>query len=95
MKEVNRSILITVSGRVQGVAFRHYTVKKAVELELTGYVRNLYDGRTVEILAEGTEESLNDLLEWANIGPGSAVVDNVRTLWDDASGQYDCFSIRY
>ena len=75
-----------VSGRVQGVFFRAHTEKKAQQLELQGWVRNLVDGR-VEVAAEGSEQALKAFLEWLHEGPPAAHVDRVDTTWEPASGE--------
>lgn len=67
---------IFVSGRVQGVAFRHYTVREAERLGLRGWVKNLADGR-VEILALGNPNEVKQLFNWAHQGPRSALVEQV------------------
>ena len=65
-----------VSGRVQGVFFRASTAQQATRLELTGWARNLSDGR-VEVLARGTSVSVDTLERWLQHGPPVARVDNV------------------
>jgi acylphosphatase len=65
-----------VSGRVQGVYFRAYTQQQAERLKLTGWVRNLRDGR-VEVLACGEEAALGALQEWLWRGPELAWVSAV------------------
>ncbi len=65
-----------VSGRVQGVFFRATTQKKAHELELTGWVRNVVDGR-VEIFFSGREDSVKQMQVWLWQGPTMAKVTNV------------------
>ena len=65
-----------VSGRVQGVFFRASTQRHARELGLTGYARNLPDGR-VEVVASGTDAVLADLEEWLWTGPSAARVEDV------------------
>lgn len=67
---------IFVSGRVQGVFYRKYTALKATELGVTGFVRNLPDGR-VEILAEGTKEQIGALEAWCHRGSPKAQVTAV------------------
>lgn len=84
---------VLVSGIVQGVFFRAHTEEWARSLELTGWVRNLQDGR-VEIVAEGPEEDLNKLLEKVRKGPPSAKVTNVEVFWEDALGEFDYFGAR-
>ena len=83
-----------VEGRVQGVNFRYYTQRRAMELELTGYVRNLWDG-TVEVVAEGTQSKIEDLLAFLRVGPRSAFVTRVDTEWLAATGEFDRFEVRY
>ena len=85
---------IFVEGFVQGVFFRANTYEKAKELQLTGWVRNLPDGR-VEIVAEGEKEKVEKLIEWAKIGPSLAKVENVKILWEKYQGEFEDFSIRY
>ena len=68
-----RSIHGFVSGRVQGVGFRYFVYRHALALELTGYVRNLRDGR-VEFLAQGDADNLLCLLERLREGPAHAQV---------------------
>ncbi|MEZ5583881.1 MAG: acylphosphatase [Candidatus Competibacteraceae bacterium] len=65
-----------VSGRVQGVWFRAATREQAVALGITGYARNLADGR-VEVLACGEEKAVTNLREWLWQGPTHAQVTEV------------------
>ena len=58
-----KCVHLIVSGRVQGVFFRDNTRKKAIELGLNGYAKNLPDGN-VEIVAEGSEDRINELIEF-------------------------------
>lgn len=83
----------TLSGRVQGVGFRYHTLGTAQNLNLTGWVRNLRDGR-VEVLAEGTHEDLNQLLTALRKGPPGAQVDDVDYEFGDAQGQFNRFQVR-
>lgn len=66
-----------VSGRVQGVGFRYATADQALNLGVTGYVRNLPD-RRVEVLACGEERAVNALRNWLWQGPHLARVSDVR-----------------
>ena len=66
-----------VSGRVQGVAFRHYTQKEAQRLGITGWARNLRDGR-VEVLACGEAKAVEKLMIWLHQGPPAARVTEVQ-----------------
>ncbi|MFH1134467.1 MAG: acylphosphatase [Pseudomonadota bacterium] len=65
-----------ISGRVQGVAFRHYTRREALRLGLSGWVRNLPDGR-VEAVLEGADPEVKAMVDWARHGPPGARVDHV------------------
>ena len=67
---------VTISGRVQGVCYRQGTFQKAVELGLTGWVRNLKNGR-VEAIFEGEENLVEEMLEWCKEGPTMARVTHV------------------
>ena len=65
-----------VSGRVQGVFYRASTRQRATELGLSGYARNLPDGR-VEVLAVGEPRAVQALLDWLWQGPPAAEVKQV------------------
>jgi len=71
-----QTMSIAVSGRVQGVYYRQSTKEKAIELNITGYVKNLPDGN-VYIFATGTTDQLNALIEWCWHGPKRAVITSV------------------
>ena len=71
-----QTISITVSGVVQGVFYRQSTKEKALELGIAGIVKNLPDG-SVHILATGTGEQLNQLVQWCKVGPRNAQVTSV------------------
>ncbi|MFW5825799.1 MAG: acylphosphatase [Marinobacter sp.] len=90
---VNEQRQLLVEGRVQGVSFRACTVQKAQELALTGYVRNLPDGR-VEIVAEGPEDQLEQLEDWCWQGPPAASVTTVRSQSRAPSGGFSGFEVR-
>ena len=70
-----------VRGKVQGVFFRASTREQAVKLGLSGYAKNLPDGR-VEVLAEGDASALDALERWLHVGPPMARVESVER--DDA-----------
>lgn len=71
-----KTVSIIVSGKVQGVWYRKYTLDKAVELKLTGFVKNLPDD-TVYILATGTAEQIQQLITWCWMGSPKSKVSNV------------------
>lgn len=87
-------IKITVYGRVQGVGFRYHTRKKAQELGLTGYVTNKPD-HTVEIVADGSDEPLKALVEWAKSGPERANVKRIEIEDCLPINRFDEFVIEY
>jgi len=68
-----------ISGRVQGVAYRAATQRKAQELQLSGYARNLSDGR-VEVLICGKEAAIDALAAWFWQGPPHAQVSDVTCM---------------
>jgi acylphosphatase len=88
------AVRIIVSGHVHGVWFRAHTQRKARELGLVGSVRNVADG-TVEILAEGDSQSLQDLVAWAWQGSPMARVENVVVDSVAPRGDYDSFDVTY
>jgi acylphosphatase len=81
-----------VSGRVQGVSFRYYTQRKAMEVGAVGWVRNQPDG-TVSLVAEGAESSLNSLLEFIKVGPPYAQVAECDFRWEAPRGEFERFRI--
>ncbi len=83
-----------VTGSVQGVNFRMFTQKRATELGLGGYVRNLPDG-SVEFVAEGSRDALEHLLDAVHVGPWMAAVENVDSQWQTPTGEFHRFEIRY
>jgi acylphosphatase len=85
---------IFVSGRVQGVFFRGDTVERADRLQLTGWARNLSDGR-VEIVAEGGKEAAQSLIDWCWQGPTDAQVSDVEILWETPTGEFNGFEQKH
>jgi acylphosphatase len=83
-----------VHGRVQGVNFRAYTHRRADELNLKGWVRNTPGGE-VETVAEGTQEALQQFLEFLYTGSPAAAVSRVEATWKDASDEFSGFNVRY
>jgi acylphosphatase len=85
---------LLLSGRVQGVAFRAYTVDEALRLGVHGWVRNLPDGR-VEVEAEGERAALEGLAAWCRRGPPAARVDHVDARWLPFKGDLGRFEARH
>lgn len=84
---------VIISGRVQGVFFRDTMRGLANQYGVTGWVRNLLDGR-VEAIIEGDVERVNRLLEWCRIGPPAARVEAVDVEWGEYRGEFSEFFIR-
>jgi acylphosphatase len=76
---------VLVSGRVQGVAYRDTCRRVAAERGVTGWVRNLGDGR-VEAVFEGPEEQVDRMVEWARHGPRLAAVADIAVQTEPAEG---------
>ena len=83
---------VHISGRVQGVFFRANTWKRARELALTGWVRNLPDG-SVESVFEGEASAAEAMLTWSRVGSPPSRVDNVEVLEETATGEFTGFEI--
>ena len=83
-----------VHGRVQGVGFRIFVEREARALGLTGWVRNREDGQSVEVLAEGDQDSLRRFEARLREGPAFALVSGVDASWSEESENPEAFSIR-
>lgn len=83
-----------VHGYVQGVNFRYYTIRTARRLGLAGWVANRRDG-TVETVAEGRREDLNEFLKFLHRGSPAASVRDVDTDWETPTGEFGGFRVRY
>jgi acylphosphatase len=89
---MNKRFHVFISGRVQGVFFRANTWKQARSLGLSGWVRNLPDGR-VESVFEGEELAAETMLNWSRTGSLPSRVDNVEVVEETATGEFDDFEI--
>ncbi len=85
---------LIISGLVQGVAFRASTRKMAEALSLTGWVRNLADGR-VEAVFEGKDSAVDQAVEWCRKGPRGAIVNNLINIDKPYMGEFEAFRIVY
>ncbi|RXK62761.1 acylphosphatase [Lacibacter luteus] len=88
---MRKTVAITVRGKVQGVWFRKYTQDKAMELQLTGWVRNSDEG-DVAVVATGTEDQLADFIEWCWMGSPKSTVTAVITS-DVELQEFDRFEV--
>lgn len=91
---MEKRITILISGRVQGVLYRANAIKKAKQLNLTGCAKNEADGK-VKIIAEGTEENLEQLIKWTKQGSALAKVDKIELKWDKGQREFEDFKIAY
>lgn len=85
---------LMISGRVQGVAFRHYCAQMARKSGVFGWVRNCADGN-VEVLAEGEEANLDQFVRWCRHGPPSAFVLACRESYAKPTGEFDAFDVEF
>lgn len=89
-----KRVHVFISGMVQGVFFRANTQKAALSLKLTGWVRNLPDGR-VEAIFEGNDGDVDAMMEWCRKGPSFAQVTDIEAIPEPFLGEFRQFSIRY
>ncbi len=88
-----KRLRIVVSGRVQGVWYRRSAQKKAKELNIVGWARNLIEGQ-VEMLCEGEEKRVQEFLEWAKKGPFFANVEHIESSEEEYRGEFSSFEVR-
>ena len=91
----SHALRCVVRGRVQGVGFRDYVETHARSLDLTGYVRNLSDGRSVEVVAEGSRHDLERLADHLRKGPTGSHITAVETDWRAPTGVHTGFRTTY
>lgn len=84
---------VVVSGRVQGVSYRAFTVREAVRHGVSGWVRNTDQGE-VEAVFEGPRHAVEDLVRWCWDGSPYAKVVGVQVAWEEPEGEQD-FVVRY
>jgi acylphosphatase len=90
---MNTRVHVFVSGKVQGVFFRSNTRDMAGKLGLSGWVKNLADGR-VEAVFEGETEAVEKMLEWCRKGPEYAKVTDLEVVSEVYRGEFEGFSLR-
>lgn len=91
---MKKHLNITVHGKVQKVGFRFAAIDKAIELELTGIVKN-YEEDKVQIEVEGDVEKLQPFLKWCHIGPKGAVIEKVDYESLEELQNYETFNAEY
>ncbi|MFH1821573.1 MAG: acylphosphatase [Methanobacteriota archaeon] len=84
---------VYVSGEVQGVCFRAYTRELAREIRVSGWVRNLFDGR-VEAVFEGERENVERMINFCRRGPSGADISDVEVKWEEFKGEFSDFYIK-
>lgn len=85
---------IVVAGDVQGVGYRYFAQRKALQLGLRGYVMNLRDGR-VRVRVEGPRETIEELVRDLEKGPPLARVETVSVTWIPSTGRFPSFGVRF
>jgi len=85
--------MVTVKGLVQGVSYRYFTVQKAVQLNVAGWVKNLPNG-DVQGCFEGEERDVLALIDWCRSGPSLAEVDKVNVDRMEFTGEFKEFHVR-
>ena len=86
-------VRLKIAGRVQGVYYRATTVQEAQKLRLTGWVMNCPDG-SVEAVAEGSRQKLEELIAWCHQGPDGARVTQVDVHWETPQNNFSSFNIK-
>ncbi len=89
-----KRLKIYVSGIVQGVGYRYFTLRKAQELGIKGYVMNLNDGRVL-VVAEGDENALDKFISSLREGPKFSRVTGIEMYEYDSDEKFTRFEIRY
>lgn len=89
-----KTLYCLVSGRVQGVNFRSWTKSQAHKHGVTGWVRNLPDGK-VEVKAQGEEQNLDSFKEELNRGPTASKVDNLECQFVEEEKEYKSFDVSF
>lgn len=92
MAKIGRHVY--VSGRVQGVAFRYSAIRQAQLIGVTGWVKNSFDGR-VELVIEGEDAPVKQMVAWCYHGPRAARVTEVQEEVLPYSGHYPSFEVRF
>jgi acylphosphatase len=83
-----------IQGKVQGVYFRQNTMIVSTRYGVTGWVRNLKDGR-VEVILEGCEMDVGKVIEWCRVGPAKATVNHIVIEYQSYIGEFQEFKVIY
>ena len=90
MQNMKKEVYCIVHGDVQGVFFRQFAKEKADSFGIFGYVKNMNDG-TVEVVAQGEENTLKTFLESISAGPENAQVESLNVMWGKVEEEYTKF----
>ena len=93
-EKIIKKLEIVISGRVQGVGFRYFTLQKAIALNIKGYVRNTYEGK-VEVVAIAEKTAINNFVMELHKGPRMSVVENIEIVELTTVGNYKNFRIEH
>ena len=85
---------LIIRGQVQGVGYRFCAIRQARRLGITGWVRNAYDG-SVETVLEGDDADVKQMIDWCREGPSGGIVDRVETEWENYTGEFRDFDVRF
>ncbi|MCK8827573.1 acylphosphatase [Natroniella acetigena] len=89
-----KAIKANVKGRIQGVGYRASTHQKATRLGIKGYVKST-SGNELEVVAEGTEQKLEELVKFLEEGPSKAEVEEFNYEWIEPTEDFIRFAIKY
>ena len=89
-----KCIHVYIKGRVQGVFFRAETQRVAQGFNITGWVRNMADGR-VEVVLEGEDTNVDNMIKWCHVGPPTARVEKFLTEEEPYTGEFRDFIVKY
>ena len=84
---------VWMQGRVQAVGFRAFVQQNSMQIGVTGWVRNV-GYNTVEAVAEGTKEQIEDFLRIVKRGPVASRVEDWREEWEQVTGEFVSFRVK-
>jgi acylphosphatase len=90
-----KRVKVIVHGTVQGIYFRDYTKAEALKLGLSGWVKNLKNGKSVETVIEGEAEPVLRMIKWLRTGSPGAVISNIDITEERPTGETAPFNIRF
>ena len=89
---MNKTIKIIIKGQVQSVGFRNFVKDHALILGLKGYAKNTSDGK-LEVLVDGPQEKINELIKLCKIGPSSSKIIDVEVIDINSKYEFNSFNI--